>query len=364
MSNQKIGLKNEKALAEFKPVSVCPYCHSTDIVKSGLRKKKFEEVQVFLCRHCGKKFTPLVTKNRTHPVAVILQSLILYNRFKTGQEILDHFEKNFGHKITIKTVLEWVRAYSHYIPFLRMREFLARAINEKKMKISECFSENRMFHNQIYDFKYHRAKVDVLIKEDFKNYKLRAIKEFLELTIAECPNQVFKNSKVRSSEFKNIFNLDEVKITRKINRASDMTKFVMQAVANNKERHQRLQEFMLFCDSVTIATEVPVLLDKADIEHYKNMLNFQVPLSIGDDDVITGHIDIVQLRNGMIHILDYKPSAHKEKPIEQLTIYALALSRLTSLRLYNFKCAWFDEDNYYEFYPLHVVYKKKKKKKK
>ncbi|MBU3965300.1 hypothetical protein KJ695_01085 [Patescibacteria group bacterium] len=58
--------------------------------------------------------------------------------------------------------------------------------------------------------------------------------------------------------------------------------------------------------------------------------------------------------------MDYKPGAHKEKPVEQLTIYALALARLTSLRLYNFKCAWFDEENYYEFYPLHVVYKKKK----
>ena len=60
----------------------------------------------------------------------------------------------------------------------------------------------------------------------------------------------------------------------------------------------------------------------------------------------------------MIHILDYKPSAIKARPIEQLTIYALALSRLTTLRLYHFKCAWFDKTNYYEFYPLHVVYKK------
>ncbi len=371
MTNKK---EKEQLFSEQKTISACPYCHGTDIVKSGIRKKKFEEIQVYLCRHCDKKFTPIITKNRQHPVAVILQSLILYNRFKTNQEILNHFEKNFGHKITMKTVLEWVNAYSHYIPFLRMREFLAGKINAKEMKISECFVENRMFHNQIYDFKYHRAKVDMLVKEDFKNYKLRAIKDFLELTIAECPNQIFKESKIRSSEFsskggsasggKNVFNLDEVKIIKKTNRASDMAKFVMQAVANNKERHQRLQEFMLFCDSVTIATEVPVLLDAEDISHFKNTLNFQVPLDIKDEDVITGHIDIVQLRNGMVHILDYKPSAHKEKPIEQLTIYALALSRLTSLRLYHFKCAWFDEDNYYEFYPLHVVYKKKKKRKK
>jgi hypothetical protein len=58
--------------------------------------------------------------------------------------------------------------------------------------------------------------------------------------------------------------------------------------------------------------------------------------------------------------MDFKPSAAKARPIEQLTIYALALSRLTGLRLHSFKCAWFDEDDYFEFFPLHVVYKKKR----
>ena len=73
--------------------------------------------------------------------------------------------------------------------------------------------------------------------------------------------------------------------------------------------------------------------------------------------LLTGHIDIVQVRNGQVHILDYKPKAAKEKPIEQLTWYALALSRLTGLRLFEFKCAWFDEKDYFEFFPLHVVKK-------
>ena len=75
------------------------------------------------------------------------------------------------------------------------------------------------------------------------------------------------------------------------------------------------------------------------------------------ESVLTGHIDFVQVRNGAVHLLDYKPNAKNEKPIEQLTLYALALSRLTGLSLYDFKCAWFDEENYYEFFPLHVVYK-------
>ena len=37
--------------------------------------------------------------------------------------------------------------------------------------------------------------------------------------------------------------------------------------------------------------------------------------------------------------------------------------QLKGLRLYEFKCAWFDETDYFEFYPLHVVKKIMSKKK-
>jgi hypothetical protein len=40
----------------------------------------------------------------------------------------------------------------------------------------------------------------------------------------------------------------------------------------------------------------------------------------------------------------------------QLTIYALALSRRAGLPLKYFKCAWFDERDYFEFFPLQGVY--------
>ena len=184
---------------------------------------------------------------------------------------------------------------------------------------------------------------------------------------AECPHSIFKDTERRASEYKGIFNLDKVKVTPRDNFAMKNTRFVLQTVANNKLRHEVLQEFMLINDSVTVATEIPVLLDEDDIRHYQNELGFDVPLDFADrsngTNVLTGHIDLLQIRNGAIHILDYKPSAKKVKPVDQLTLYALALSRLTGLRLFHMKCAWFDEDDYFEFFPLHVVYKKKGKKK-
>src|SRR2546426_12760046 len=104
---------------------------------------------------------------------------------------------------------------------------------------------------------------------------------------------------------------------------------------------------MLINDSVTVAVEVPVYLSRNDLSYFRN-LGFQVPF---DSEVITGHIDFVQIRNSYMHILDYKPEAKKERHAHvQLTIYALALSRRTNLPLKLFKCAWFDEFDYFEFY--------------
>ena len=50
--------------------------------------------------------------------------------------------------------------------------------------------------------------------------------------------------------------------------------------------------------------------------------------------------------------LDYKPDARTNTPIAQLAIYALALTRLVPrLKLFDIKCAWFNEDEYCEFFP-------------
>ena len=46
--------------------STCPYCNSKKIIKKGVRK----EVQMFMCKDCGKRFTPfsntILEKSRWH----------------------------------------------------------------------------------------------------------------------------------------------------------------------------------------------------------------------------------------------------------------------------------------------------------
>jgi ATP-dependent exoDNAse (exonuclease V) beta subunit len=59
---------------------------------------------------------------------------------------------------------------------------------------------------------------------------------------------------------------------------------------------------------------------------------------------ITGHIDFLQVRIGAVHVLDYKPDATTNKPIAQLAIYSLALTRLVpGLKLFDIKFGWFGD---------------------
>ena len=344
----------EAANNNYKTLTQCPYCKG-ELIKKGLRKKKYENIQLYFCKNCDKKVTSLITKHKTYPLKVIIDALTLYNRLNTLEETAKKITERHGITITPPAIHKWLKEYEQYIPFIRMREFAAKKYDKK-----EFIEESKLFHQQIYNFKYHRAKLDLILNEEFRHFRFKPLQEFLELATAECPNHIFEKSEKRASEFKNTFSLDEVRIVPKDNAAVKLANFIMQAVSNNKLRHEALQEFMLANDTVTIAAELAVLIGADDISHFKHELGFDIPITLKDGEYITGHIDLIQVRNGSIYIMDFKPSANKERPVDQLTLYALALSRLTGIRLYHMKCAWFDETNYYEFFPLHVVYKLKK----
>ena len=105
--------------------------------------------------------------------------------------------------------------------------------------------------------------------------------------------------------------------------------------------------------SVTVAIEIPIWLTERDITLLEVQHGIELAPRVGAGErTMTGHIDFLQVRNGAVHILDYKPDARTKKPIAQLAIYALALTRLVpGLRLFDIKCAWFNGQEYAEFFP-------------
>jgi len=377
----------------------CPYCLSTNYKKRGFRQKKLERVQLYLCLDCQKTFTHQITKGKHYPLDVMLDAISTYNlgySLEATCKIINKRQTDHNNQITPliggsdiqpSTLSRWLNETAELCRFARMREYALKRFAPYDLPDGRrrMVTTATLAHRQLYRYRFHRAKCELIISDDFKHRRFGPLQEFLEMVPVECPHQYFQDG-LRASEAPLTFSKKQMIVRAKQNYATKLCTFVLQSVKDRKQRHEAMQKFMLANDSVTVATEVPIYIMKDDLEHLQTQLGFEIYTksekvssgtnsisagtgsTIADNNIgtgmlphlITGHIDFLQIRNGQIHILDYKPQAEKERPIEQLTIYAMALSRLTGLRLFEFKCAWFDENNYYEFYPLHVLYKPKK----
>lgn len=345
----------------------CPHCKSKLITKHGKRKIKRTVVQIYKCQACNKYFSNKKFKYKSYNAKTILKALSYYNLGYTLNQTIKEINKRLHQNIPITTLHSWIKSYKNICTYCRLREQAKQLYSPEFLIFSKKF-----YHEQVYKFQMHKAKLALLFKDTkfSKHKRFLPIKDYLEkVPTKDFPHHIFglKREQTENTEDAELerrasqLKLNPLPIIKlsKNNLANKLTELSLQLARNNRERHERVQSFMLVNDSTTIAAEVPVYLTNDDIEYFKkrnftiNLENYKTP--------ITGHIDVLQIRNNMIHVLDYKPEAKKEKKaVKQLTIYALALASKTKLALKDFKCGYFDEKNYYEFFPLHSVYKKLK----
>lgn len=330
----------------------CPFCSSKQIVKFGRRQRKHQTIQYYRCKDCRQMFTPQIYKGKKYPLKIILDGISYYNLGYTKADSCRLLKEKHGHAIRPNTLSNWIAELDPLCRYSRLRPGLYKRYGPFQIIQSAVLN-----HKQIYHYRYHQGKLDCLLgRKEFARPRFRGVKDYLENISSDCPHHYFRTDN-RSSQAKADFDFSEVYIPGKENHATRLAQLLLQAVTNNKKRHDALQQFMLVNDSVTIAMEAPIYLKPEDIKHFTQKLKFKIPFRL--DRIMTGHIDLLQLRGRHVHILDYKPRAKTNKPYAQLLIYALALSRLTGLKLMDFKCAWFDENHYFEFFPLQLVHKLK-----
>src|SRR5271157_5073717 len=196
------------------------------------------------------------------------------------------------------------------------------------------------------------------------NRALRRARKFPGVVPTACPHDLFRREDgARGSQLGSALINESARliVIERQNTATETAALILPSVGTNYERHPKLQRFMLANDSTTVAVEVPIWLYAEDIAAIERRWGIELfpkaatAPSDGEARSITGHIDFLQIRNGAIHVLDYKPDATSGKPFAQLTLYALALSHLTGIPLFDFKCAWFNERQYGEFFPRTVL---------
>src|ERR1017187_2604508 len=326
----------------------CPHCGSTRLIRKGTRRKKLEIMQLWQCKLCRRVFTPAPPSLRykTYPLRVILDGVTLYNLGCSLPVAAQKLKAKHGYKVSPSTLASWMAEHRELTTYSRLRRHRHRPIG---LSPAQTIRSTKLYHRQVYSFAYHRSKLAHL-REDERHKRFAPLADFLERVPENCPHDLFRGSS-RASQLPNFVDRNHLVVVEKENFATRTAALVLPAVGDNRMRHETLQRFMLANDSVTIAVEIPIWLTASDIDALEVEHGIRL-LPLGHSPrVLTGHIDFLQVRNGAVHILDYKPDARTNKPIAQLTLYALALTRLAGLRLFDIKCAWFNEEQYCEFLP-------------
>ena len=304
-------------------------------------------------------------RNTTYPPRVILDALTTYNLGYPLSETARRL-RGRGYSVSSSSLSRWLATYGSFATYQRLR---SRGLALFPPHKTLCTI--KLYHRQVYEYAFHRPKLAFLLgagksQEGLARSNLRtrarqqprfaALKEFLESVKDSSPHVLFQASDRASQAEGNFIDPNRRVAVPKENTATRTAGLIIPTTANNHLRHSRLQRFMLANDSVTVAVEIPIWLREKDIAAIEARWGIAlIPKVPGQERIITGHIDFLQIRNGAIHILDYKPDAKTNKPFAQLTIYALALSQLTGISLFDFKCAWFNEDQYCEFYPRAIL---------
>jgi transposase-like protein len=347
----------------------CPFCDGRRIVKRGLRKNSFRHLQIYWCRDCGKYFSSLAgLKGVKYPPRLIARALCLYNLGHSQEQAARRIASE--HRVTIprRTISDWISGYRSITTFHRLRAAAIREFGQKMLK------ERALRHQQVYQYKVHLAKLELTANVVPRDVAAR-VKSYLLSVFENFPDDLFQEDGTANLDQQGVSDKDKMQEARaepaamrssksrfetlpfarieKQNLANDLAALGLLLARKTKERHPSVQDFMLANDSCTIACEVPVYLAAEEIAYYKSR-GFFITLPESSKP-ITGHIDVVQARNGFIHLLDYKPKARHIDPVNQLVVYALAFASRTRLPVKVFKCAWFDEKDYFEFFPLQAI---------
>jgi hypothetical protein len=288
--------------------------------------------------------SPPELRYKTYPLRVILDGVTFFN---LGYPLFDAAKKlkvKHGYKVSASALASWMDEHRELTTYRRYREQVRTGLSP-----AQTIRSIKLYHRQVYSFAYHRPKL-ALVRESRQHCCFAPLADFLERVPTLCPHNLFSDGS-RASQLPPFVNRNHLVVIEKENFATRTAALIIPSVGDNRLRHETLQRFILANDSVTVAVEIPIWLTAADIDALEIEHGIRLLPEGHEPRVLTGHIDFIQVRNGAVHILDYKPDARTNKPIAQLTLYALALTRLAGLRLFDIKCAWFNEEQYCEFFP-------------
>jgi transposase-like protein len=129
----------------------CQICGSSEVVKDGVRHNKKGDLQVYLCRTCGKHFTLNLGFEKTRVTPQVITSAM--QLYFTGESLrnITNFLKLQGVKISHVSVLKWINKY-----VALMSEYLGKI----KPNVSDTWRADEIYIKFNGNMKYLFAMMD------------------------------------------------------------------------------------------------------------------------------------------------------------------------------------------------------------
>lgn len=299
----------------------CPGCGSEkNIVKSGKRDTRKGIVQRYLCRNCKTTFIDPNSSRTHYPKNVILHTIEQYNKGYPVAIAKKMTGTKYQYSPPIPTIYSWMKRYEETLTFIKLRK-------RYDIDPETLMTEIRLDHGIVYPFRYHNLKLNIHSRD---RPEIRRYFNWIERSMDHT--MFLRGPRASSTRIRRISKVIEIP-----SNVPEMTRLALASRPRSDkfEPHDVVENFFLVNDSSTVATELPVFLlpEETDID-------IQEPL--------TGHIDMVQVRFGKVHILDYKPNLNDpKKHVDQLILYKEALQRRTSIPEKDITIELFNQHHHY-----------------
>jgi transposase-like protein len=132
-------------------ISTCVFCGSENIVKDALRHNKYGDIQRYLCKACGKRFSVNIGFEKMSATPQVITSAM--QLYFTGESLrnVQKFLRLQGVKVDHTTVLRWIRKYV---------ALMSGYLEKIKPNVSDTWRADELYVKIKGDMKYLFAIMD------------------------------------------------------------------------------------------------------------------------------------------------------------------------------------------------------------
>ncbi|OYT28660.1 hypothetical protein B6U98_04345 [Thermoplasmatales archaeon ex4572_165] len=301
----------------------CPQCQKQNhVVKTGIRYSRSGPIQKYYCKSCTKNFTDKTQPYIQYPLHVILYALESYNKGYPVRQVKTRTGRKYRYSPPLRTIYSWIKKYDTLLSFIDLRK-------RYQVDPANIITTKVYAHQQIYPFTFHHLKLNLTAKQ------LPQLKRYINWINRNLQTKMFLQGPRASTQKSS----KELIAYKKESIITKQTKLALINLNNKNTAHEKVEQFFIINDSTTVCTELPVFLNPNETK------SFQI------NTALTGHIDLIQIKNNRLYVLDFKPNLnHPEKFSSQLLAYKEAIHHRTQIPKSQIIPAVFNQYEYFEFY--------------